>query len=379
MKLLCLSAVAALAWMVGTCRVAAIRADTPPVPRESGVPRVLTTQFTYTATIPAPGPDTRRLDVWIPLPSDSAWQAVRDVHVDSPVSYKITRESKFGNRMVYLHLAHPRTALVVTVRCVVARKSVQALIPNDAQPLEVTQAAGVAQARAASPDVFGPSARLLAGDEKVPVGGRYGEIANQVVGEKTGAVAKMRAIFEYTVANMQYDYKKESPRYAEGDVAFVCDYKKGNCSDLHSYMISLARSQGIPAVLEFGFPIAGIPLAEPIPQEGSIGGYHCWLWFQTEGQDWIPLDASDARRWLDARRPDVKEKLFGSLVPERSAVAVSRGRDLTLVPAQKGMPLNYFIYPYAEADGKPTEAKWELHYRRMAAATALKTAAKERQ
>lgn len=29
------------------------------------------------------------------------------------------------------------------------------------------------------------------------------------------------------------------------------------------------------------------------------------------------------------------------------------GRDLVLNPPQSGEPLNYFMYPYAEADGKP--------------------------
>jgi hypothetical protein len=29
------------------------------------------------------------------------------------------------------------------------------------------------------------------------------------------------------------------------------------------------------------------------------------------------------------------------------------GRDLRLSPEQKGQPLNYFIYPYAEANGQP--------------------------
>jgi hypothetical protein len=28
------------------------------------------------------------------------------------------------------------------------------------------------------------------------------------------------------------------------------------------------------------------------------------------------------------------------------------GRDITLSPAQAGPPLNYFIYPYVEVDGK---------------------------
>ena len=31
------------------------------------------------------------------------------------------------------------------------------------------------------------------------------------------------------------------------------------------------------------------------------------------------------------------------------------GRDIRLSPEQKGDPLNYFIYPYAELDGKPVK------------------------
>ena len=33
--------------------------------------------------------------------------------------------------------------------------------------------------------------------------------------------------------------------------------------------------------------------------------------------------------------------------------ALSVGRDLTLAPRQDGAPLNYFVYPYVEVDGKP--------------------------
>jgi hypothetical protein len=36
-------------------------------------------------------------------------------------------------------------------------------------------------------------------------------------------------------------------------------------------------------------------------------------------------------------------------------VQFSVGRDLVLNPAQAGEPLNYFVYPYVEVDGK----KWE--------------------
>ena len=35
------------------------------------------------------------------------------------------------------------------------------------------------------------------------------------------------------------------------------------------------------------------------------------------------------------------------------AVEFTMGRDINLNPKQSGQPLNYFVYPYAEIDGKP--------------------------
>jgi hypothetical protein len=46
--------------------------------------------------------------------------------------------------------------------------------------------------------------------------------------------------------------------------------------------------------------------------------------------------------------------LFGH--HDENRLEFSRGRHLTLVPAQQGPPLNFFVYPYAEVDGKPHEA-----------------------
>ncbi|HZO88319.1 MAG TPA: transglutaminase domain-containing protein [Chthonomonadaceae bacterium] len=283
------------------------------------------------------------------------------LEVSSPVPYREAREPKFGNRMVYLHVEKPQAPLTVNVRFTVTRKAVEVLgkpgitaenpVPKDALESEEVR-------------------RLLEPDKKVPIGGRYGQIAHEVTAGKTTSLDQVHAIFDHVVATMQYDYKKESPKYAQGDVAFVCDYKKGNCSDLHSYIISLARSLHIPAVLEFGFPLTGIPVPDPLPKEGTIGGYHCWTWFRDPTQGWVPLDASDARRWLDSGKPEVRDYLFGNLVLARSAVVMSCGRDITLDPPQKAGPLNYFIYPYAEADGKPVEAKWELSFRRKEAASA---------
>ena len=80
-------------------------------------------------------------------------------------------------------------------------------------------------------------------DRLVPIDGRYAELGEEVAGPGRNAADKMRRIYDHVVATMQYDYKKQSPHLGEGDVAFVCDYKMGNCSDLHSYVIALARSR----------------------------------------------------------------------------------------------------------------------------------------
>lgn len=302
---------------------------------------VLNTRFSYTATVPTVPAGAKAVDLWIPVPSDNAFQSVANLKVDGAPGHRITRERKHGNRMVYVRFTDLTKPIKVVVSVDVSRRT----------------AGPVANPFGATMDV----AQYLRADKLVPIDGRYAEIAREVSGGATSDLAKLKAMFDHTVSSMQYDYNKESPQLGMGDVAFVCDYKKGNCSDLHSYVISLARAMGIPAYLEYGFPVTGIPLPDPVPATGAIGGYHCWMWAKI-GDQWMPLDASDSRRWLDRDHDEEAKSVFGSLILPRSAAAFSHGRDLTLEPAQKGAPLNYFIYPYAEVDGAATEAKWVVSY-----------------
>ncbi|MGQ9728757.1 MAG: transglutaminase-like domain-containing protein [Candidatus Fervidibacter sp.] len=326
--------------------------------------RTLTTRFTYKAIVPDLPPSTRALDLWVPIPSDSRWQTVKEIQVSSPYPSWITQEQKFGNRMVYVHADNPKAPVTVTVSFVVERKEVKVLANEVASKgHNFSEHCNCSDCNCSDCQADRTLQQLsLQPETLVPVGGRFLKIAMEVTQGKQTKLDKVRSIFEHVVAAMQYDYKRESPKLGEGDVTFVCDFRKGNCSDLHSYLISLARSLGFPAYLEYGFPITGIPLTNPLPKEGKISGYHCWTWIYDEKLGWFPVDASDARRWLDAGRSDMKEYLFGNLVLERSAVAFSRGRDIVLNPPQKGAPLNYFIYPLAEADGKSVKVNWELSY-----------------
>jgi len=122
-------------------------------------------------------------------------------------------------------------------------------------------------------------------------------------------------------------------------VLYACTAKKGNCTDFHSLFIAMARSQGIPARFEIGFPLPADKTS------AEIAGYHCWAEFFDPQNGWVPVDISEA--W---KHPEKKDYFFGAHDANRMQFSI--GRDLKLNPAQQGEPLNYFVYPYAEFDGK---------------------------
>ncbi len=140
---------------------------------------------------------------------------------------------------------------------------------------------------------------------------------------------------------MKYD--KSGTGWGRGDALFACDAKRGNCTDFHALVIGMARSVNIPARFAIGLPL---------PHErgtGDISGYHCWAELYVRGCGWVPVDASEAAK--DSTR---RGYFFGH--HDENRLEFSRGRHLRLEPAQKGPPLNFFVYPYAELDGKPHEA-----------------------
>ena len=153
--------------------------------------------------------------------------------------------------------------------------------------------------------------------------------------------AVARGLYDRVLEDMAYD--KSGKGWGRGDVEHACEIGKGNCSDFHTLFIAMARSRKIPAFFEIGFPVPADK------SEGSIGGYHCWAWY-SDGGSWKPVDISEADK-----APEKAEYFFGNICQNR--FSMSSGRDLVLEPKQRGGPVNFFIYPYVEVDGKPGGAR----------------------
>jgi len=270
-------------------------------------------------------PAGERLRVWIPAAHSDEFQEVKVVSATGDLGWRRTHESRFGNEMYYADTSKAKQAdLHFDVVYDVVRHERLTL--------------GVVRPRLAEVQIKDRDRReYLLPDKLVPVTGIPADLAVKATEGQVTALDKARAIYDYVFTHMRYD--KTGTGWGHGDVLYACDAKKGNCTDFHSLFIAMARSQGIPARFEIGFPLPADK------HSAEIAGYHCWADFFEPKNGWIPVDISEA--W---KHQEKREYFFGSYDVNR--VQFSMGRDLKLSPAQDGKPLNYFVYPYVEVDGQ---------------------------
>jgi hypothetical protein len=284
-------------------------------------------QFEYKAMVKDIPAGAKKVDLWIPVPHDSAFQRITDLKIGSSQPYHIST-AQYGNRVMHISLSNPgQSNVTVTMRFnAMRREHIQERLQQAGYP-------GPKEDRDAD------MARWLQPDRLVPIDGKVRQWAQEVV-DAAGArtdLEKIRAIYNHVVSTVKYD--KSGQGWGRGDIYYACDARRGNCTDFHAIVIGYSRALGIPARFAIGFPLPADRGA------GQIAGYHCWAEAYIRGIGWVPLDASEA-----AKNPEKREYFFGT--HDENRVEFSIGRDLTLNPRQGGEPLNYFIYPYAEVDGK---------------------------
>jgi transglutaminase-like putative cysteine protease len=287
-----------------------------------------TFRFTYSFTVKDIPASTKVVRVWVPVAQTDEHQTVRLVETNAAVKSQITRDPEYGNRMMYLELRNPAqstasfTLVYEVTRKEFSRGDYAQLERKDSKP-------GLVPAS---------MTRFVEPDQLIPTDGKMKALADQVTGNATGTVAKAKAAYDYLFTTMKYD--KSGTGWGRGDAVWACDAKHGNCTDFHSPFIAMMRADGIPAQFDIGFPL---PEGKT---SGDIPGYHCWAQFYSKNIGWIPVDISEA--WKAQQKRDY---FFGTIDANR--VKFSTGRDIALVPKQDGPPLNYFVYPYVEVDGKP--------------------------
>ncbi len=263
-----------------------------------------------------PATDGKPVELFIPIPRDDAWQTVTGLSI-AGASFDMVYDPSFGNAAA--RAALPSQGGSVRVGYSIKRRE---------------RAAGLSAATGApAPSGY---ARWLQDDALVKVDERVRKIAADVTKGAATPLEKARTIYGYVLSTMKYE--KTGEGWGRGSLIWACDMKYGNCTDFHSLLIGLLRAEGIPARFQIGYSV-------PVERAGELPGYHCWADFYLDGVGWVPVDASEG--W---KHPDQREYFFGH--HDANRFALSTGRDISF-PGMRGSLLNYFVYPYAEADGVP--------------------------
>jgi transglutaminase-like putative cysteine protease len=286
---------------------------------------VNTVAIAYVTRVPNVPEGTELLRLWLPVPTNSALQTITDLEFDGPVEAQLTVGREFGNRFAYFEIPNPESSVEFTMSFTAERRE---QLANLEQLAEV-------------PATESNSAFLESGVLDV-LNDEMREISASVVRGHQSTLAQARAIFDYVRSFMEYD--KSGEGWGRGDTSYACDSARGNCTDYHSLFNALNRAAGIPS----GFEI-GLFLPYDFDESAELHGYHCWAHFEVPGGSWVGVDVSEADK--DPERVDY---FFGGVSNNR--VSLSIGRDIVLEPAQAGPPLNFFVNPYAEADGRSIEA-----------------------
>jgi hypothetical protein len=279
------------------------------------------------ADVPA---DAREVRMWVPVPTDGAWQHVLDRRVvEAPEGWTLEKQPVSDAEMVFAQTKAQATVKVV-VETTVMRQSprfdLAMAATGDLQPELFV-------------DELAQDANLMAVDAEISA------LASKACGSEKDLAKKVVKLLN-AVADVADHYSKDPTKPACGrGAAEDCLLNGGGCcTDLHSLFIAAARSQGIPARMQYGYRLN--PSKAGTEYDPS---YRCWVEFYLPNAGWVPTDLVVA----DGGEASARADWYGALDAKR--VWLWEGRGLELTPRQSGAPIDTMSAGWAEIDGEPVD------------------------
>ncbi len=274
--------------------------------------------------------DAREVRLWVPLPADGAWQHVLDRRVvEAPSGWSLVKQPVSDAEMVVAR-TKAQSKIQVVVETTVARQSPIFDLGVGGTP-EIQSSLFVDELRRDAP--------LMSVDKDVAA------LADKACAGEKDPRRKVVKLLD-AVADVADHYSKDAskPKCGRGAAEDCIAHGGGCCTDLHSLFIAAARSQGIPARMQYGYRLK----AEKEDTEYDPS-YRCWAEFYLPNAGWVPTDLVVA----DAGEPAARKDSYGMLDARR--VWLWQGRGLELVPKQNGAPIETMSCGWAEIDGVPVD------------------------
>ena len=214
--------------------------------------------------------------------------------------------------------------------------------------------------------------------ELLPTDGIVRETARKATKGAQTDVQKVRAIYNWVVANAWREPKVRG--CGEGNIRVMLETGNlgGKCADINALFVGLCRAAGVPARDVYGLRL--VPSAFGYKQLSGnpanlSGAQHCRAEVYLQQHGWVAMDPADVTKVMRHEAPDwiktvdhplvkpVYDGLFGGW--EGNWVGWNTAHDLKMPGAKTGV-LNFLMYPVAEtAEGRvdsytPAEFKYMI-------------------
>ena len=300
-------------------------------------------------------PTNDKLELWIPLPQSSAVQVITNLSIDSDgLEYIVKDELNHDNKYLYIFSNEgidKETTIILSFD--VKRIEHQNMVYNNIDPNKYLNSyttvptgmifnAIIKKNDLSKSDIKKTYDYVLSGmhyGKPKSIDDKYYKDPWLTKNGKYG----IRKVDRDMVVSMYQRAKKEDGNFTfgNGNSLYACNIGVGNCTDYHSYFMSLGRTMDIPVRFHMGFSI-------PNDVEGTIDGYHCWADYYVESEGWYPVDISEADKNIEK-----KDYYFGTV--DNNRVEMMVGRDFELDQYDQGI-VNLFIYPLMELNDKKSNA-----------------------
>ncbi|MFM7071974.1 MAG: transglutaminase-like domain-containing protein [Planctomycetota bacterium] len=284
---------------------------------------------------------TKKLAIWLPLPSSDASQEVSGSRLSTfplSVAPEVASEPVYGNKFAYFEFPAPQGAQIVRHQF---RVKVWELHWN-VEPAKV-------QNVARWPASFDKFRR---GDSQaVVVDGRFSKLLHEIAPNHANGAQGLGSVMKWVQENFEYDHHDASLR-ASSEHALT--KHRGHCSDYHSFCASLGRVMGLPTRVTYGI--------NPFPKNSPS---HCKLEAFLPPYGWVSFDVSETQKLVgelrrskeidDARRTVLVERAQRRLVSgfrDNTWFLQTRGTDYELSP-KASRRVAVVRTAYIEADGVP--------------------------
>ena len=211
-------------------------------------------RFSYSAAVPEVPASAKQVRLWIPVPLETPDQTITNLVFK--VGSSGAENTSTGNKPADLKDG-TTTVLKWTYHDLAGGFGRSVCVETAGKPIQIELAFDVTRYETKGGGQATPAElnELKQPDNMIPLDGKVAAVAASLK-VPSDPRAAARSLYDHTLERMKYD-KPEGQPWGRGDAEWACDARFGNCTDFHSYFMGLARTKGLAARFEMGFPIPG--------------------------------------------------------------------------------------------------------------------------